>query len=64
MFYYLVKEVVRGDPSDPNNSLQYNKVVLNAIGPTNFNPALPNVYKWDALNKRVAGELVAYVNDL
>ena len=50
MFYYLAEEIVRGDPLDLNNALRYDKVIVNAIGSKDFNPALPNVYKWDAVN--------------
>ena len=64
MFYYLAEEIIQGDPADPLNTLQYDKVVVNVIGTKEFNPALPNVYKWDAVNQHIAGDLVAYVDDL
>ena len=43
MLYYLAEKIIQGDPSDPYNSLRYNKVVVNAIGTLEFNPAMPNV---------------------
>ena len=63
-YYYLAEEVARGDPSDHNNRLRYDEVKINAPGSPGFNPALPYVYKWDALNMRIAGEILAYVDDL
>lgn len=55
MFCYLSEEVVRGDPSDLDNSLRYDAVNINAIGTSEYNPALPNIYKWDAVNQQLAG---------
>ena len=55
-FYFMAEEIVRGDPSDPQSALRYDKVIVNAVGMGEFNPSLPNVYKWDEVNKRIAGE--------
>ena len=63
-FYYLAEEFVRGDESDPSNPLFWDKVVLNLIGNANFNPSMPNVYKWNSAMKRIAGDIKAYVDDL
>jgi len=63
-FYYLAEEFVRGDESDPSNPLHWDSIVLNLIGNANFNPSLPNVFKWNAREKKLAGEIKAYVDDL
>ena len=34
------------------------------IGGDDFNPSLPNVYEWDSRKQRIAGDLLAYVNNL
>jgi len=34
------------------------------IGNEDFNPALPNVFKWNEAAQRLAGEIKAYVDDL
>ena len=64
MHYYLAEEIIRGDPSDLSNMLRYDKVIVNTVGTQEFNPVLPNVYKQDAVNHRIAGDLVAYVHNL
>ena len=64
MYYYLAEEMIRGNPSDLSNTLRYDKVIFNAAGTHELNPALPNVYKWDAVNQIITGDLVVYVDDL
>ena len=49
---------------DEKNPLRWDKVILNLIGNTNFDPAYPNVYKWDSHNNRIAGDLIAFIDDL
>ena len=44
--------------------LRFDQVIVNAIGDKNYNPARPNVFKYNNINKRIAGDLVAYVDDL
>ena len=63
-FYYLAEEFVRGDRKCQNNPLRWDKIVLNLMGNENFNPALPNVFKWNEHVKRISGDLKAYVDDL
>jgi len=63
-FYYLAEEFVRGDEKDIKNPLYWKSIVLNLIGSENYNPALPNVYKWNDLAAHIAGEIKAYVDDL
>jgi len=63
-FYYLAEEFIRGNESEIDNPLRWDKVVLNLIGNSDFNPSLPNVFKWNKIKNRLAGEIKAYVDDL
>jgi len=63
-FYYLAEEFVRGDEKDISNTLYWKSIILNLIGSEDYNPALPNVYKWNDLVSNLAGEIKAYVDDL
>mmetsp|Transcript_1680 Transcript_1680/g.2403 ORF Transcript_1680/g.2403 Transcript_1680/m.2403 type:complete len:297 (-) Transcript_1680:2566-3456(-) len=62
--YYLAEEFVRGDPANSTNPLRWDLVVLNLIGNANYNPTLPNVFKWDNTTKCFAGEIKACIDDL
>ena len=63
-FYYLAEEFVRGNEKDLENPLYWKKVILNLMGNFDYNPAMPNVYKWNDLVERIAGDIKAYVDDL
>ena len=63
-FYYLAKEYVRGDHTAMNNPLRWDSVTLNLIGSENYNPSLANVFKWDKTDRRPAGDIISYVDDL
>ena len=63
-FYYLAEEFIRGKHDDKNNPLRWDSIVLNLVGNMDYNPTFPNVYKWDNRSKRIAGDIIAYVDDL
>jgi len=63
-FYYLAEEFIRGNEKESSNPLRWDRVVLNLIGNEDFNPSLPNVFKWNEAAQRLAGEIKAYVDDL
>jgi len=63
-FYYLAEEFLRGDEKDISNPLYWKTIILNLIGNEDFNPSLPNIYKWDDLANDIAGDIKAYVDDL
>jgi len=63
-YYYLAEEFIRGNEKETNNPLRWDRVILNMIGNSDFNPSLPNVFKWNAKAQRMAGEIKAYVDDL
>ena len=39
-------------------------MILNLIGNNNFDPAYSNIYTWDSHRKRIAGDLIAFIDDL
>lgn len=47
-----------------NCPLMWDTIVLNLIGTADFNPSLPNAYKWGYFSGHIAGDLVDYVDDL
>jgi len=60
-FYYLAEEFIRGNEKEIENPLRWDKVILNLIGNSDFNPALPNVFKWNDKAQRMAGEIKAMI---
>ena len=63
-YYYLAEEFIRGNHKDLSNPLRWDYVVLNLIGNKNYNPAFPEVYKWDERLKRITVDLISYIDDL
>ena len=63
-FYYFAGEFVRGNIRDIDNPLRCNKVILNLIGNKGYDPSLPNVFKWNKTANRIAGDILAYVDNL
>ena len=64
MMYYLAEEVIRGDHRAANNPLRWDEVILNLVGSPEYDPTMPNVYKFDKINRRLAGDILSYVDDL
>ena len=64
MMYYLAEETIRGNHKNLKNPLRWDKVILNMVGGGNYDPSMPNVYKWDKVNSRMAGDILSYVDDL
>jgi hypothetical protein len=63
-FFYLAEEFIRGNRLDPSNPLRWDKIVLNIPGDPAYNPTKPRLFKWDSLLKCIAGDLIAFVDDL
>ena len=63
-FYYLAEDFMRGNRKDVHNPLRWDSIKLNLLGNANYNPAFPLVYKWDSRLRRIAGDLVSYIDDL
>ena len=58
------EDFIRGDRHDPANPLRWDRVVLNLIGSENYDPAEPDVYKYDDINKKPAAFFETYVDDI
>jgi hypothetical protein len=63
-FYYWAEEIIRGDRRAPGNPLRWDRVVLNLPGSKEFNPSRPRVAKWNDLWGGIAGDVLAFVDDL
>ena len=46
------------------NPLRWDAIKLNLIGNKDYSPSFPKVYKWDKHARRIAVDLIAYIDDL
>jgi hypothetical protein len=63
-FYYWAEEFARGNRRHKSNALRWDHIVLNLPGDPSYDPTQPRVMKGDADIKNIAGDIVAYVDDL
>jgi hypothetical protein len=63
-FYYWAEEFGRGNRRDLTNPLRWDFIKLNLLGDPTYDPTLPRVMKWDSSIKNIAGDLVAFIDDL
>jgi hypothetical protein len=63
-YFYWAEEFARGNPSEPNNAMQFDEVVLNLSGNLGFDPTLPMVMKWNNTSNAIAGDVITFVDDL
>jgi hypothetical protein len=63
-FYYCAEEFVRGNRDDLKNHLRWDLIKLNLPGNPDYDPTFPQVMKWDTRFDHVAGDVVAFVDDL
>ena len=63
-FYYWAEEFARGDRNARSNSLRWDRVILNLPGDPAFDPTRPWVMKWDDTFNRLAGDILAFIDDL
>jgi hypothetical protein len=63
-FYYLAEEFARGNRHLKKNPLRWDAIKLNLPGDPKFDPTQPRVIKWDAAINNIAGDVVAFVDDL
>jgi hypothetical protein len=63
-FYYLAEEFARGNRRHKRNALRWDVVRMNLPGDPAYDPTQPRVMKWDNLIKNIAGDMVAFVDDL
>ena len=58
------EEVIRGNTHDPLSPFYWDCVVLNLPGSSNYNPAMPWVYKWNSKWKCIGGDICTFVDDM
>jgi len=63
----FAEEVMKGDPSNPNNIFSWDTIILNLPGDPQYTPSKPWVYKErqkDTNSAVIANDLVTYVDDV
>jgi hypothetical protein len=63
-FYYLAEEFIRGDRLQTDNPMRWDFVMLNLPGDPDYDPSLPRVFKWNKIIRNIAGDIIAFVDDL
>jgi hypothetical protein len=63
-FYYIAEEFCRGDRKMKMNPLRWDYVRLNLPGDPYYDPSLPRVMKWNTATNSIAGDVLAFVDDL
>jgi hypothetical protein len=63
-FYYLAEEFARGNRRTKDNPLRWDRIKLNLPASKLFDPTMPRVMKWNDAIGNVAGDIVAFVDDL
>jgi hypothetical protein len=63
-YFYWAEELARGNRKDPKNPLHYTEVVMNLPGTKTYDPTKPNIYKWNEGARRVAGEIVTFIDNM
>jgi len=63
-FYYWTEELVRGDRKARDNPLRWDRIRMNLLGSFKFDPTLPRVMKWCDQVNNLAGDLLAFIDDL
>jgi hypothetical protein len=62
-YLYLGDEFCRGDRRSLTNPMRWDSVKLNLPGAPDFDPRLPRVMKWCAQAKRIAGDVICFMDD-
>jgi hypothetical protein len=63
-FYYWAEEVARGNHPEKGNLLRWDHIELNLPGDPAYDPTNPRVMKWDMTIENIAGDIVAFVDNL
>jgi hypothetical protein len=63
-FYYLANEFAKGYRCNIDSPLQWDRIRLNLPGVPVYDPTFPCVMMWDGLISEIAGDLMAFVEDL
>ena len=57
-------DFIRGNRFEACNPLRWDAVILNLPGLTDYNPALPKLYKWNDKVGQLAANFETYVDDI
>ena len=60
----IAEEQARGDPLEDSNPFCWNEVKLNLPCSDIFTLSLPLIYEWNGKGKQIAGNLVAFVDNV
>jgi hypothetical protein len=63
-YVYWAEEFARGNPSELENAMGFDEVILNLPGDPKFDPTLPMVMKWNNLSDAIAGDVITFADDL
>ena len=58
------EDFIRGDRRSKANPLRWDSVIANLPGSKNYDPTKPWIYRWDAVNNRIAASFCTYVDDI
>ncbi len=58
------EEYIRGNPLDPKNPFNYDVIILNLPGQTDYNPSMPWVFKFHSQDGNIANDFFVYVDDV
>ena len=58
------EDFIRGNRHDHTNPFMWDKVIMNLPGQSDYNPALPWVFRYDSVNQKVAAFFKTYVDDI
>jgi hypothetical protein len=62
-YLYISDEFCRGDRRSSKNPMRWDFVRLNLPGARNFDSRLPRVMKWCNVAKRIAGDVIQFMDD-
>jgi hypothetical protein len=63
-FYYWAEEFAKGNRREKGNPLRWDFIKLNLPGDPTYDPTQPRVMKWDLAIANIAGDVVAFVDNL
>ena len=61
-YFCWLEELARGIPKDTTNPFHYSEVILKLPGM--YDPTSPHVFKWNSMVHQIAGEVVAFIDDM
>ena len=58
------EEIIVGDHLESSNPFYWDKVILNLLGTSKYDPTMPTVYRWNSRKKRMACFFGTYIDDI